>query len=68
MKHKTQLRKGLAQVKITGSAAAGTQIVADGKPVGVLHTVSGDTGLAYLRFDRAQGPMQAGEATIRWHG
>lgn len=64
MKHKTELKKGLARVQITGDAAPGTPITADGKPVGTLHTVSGDQALAYLRFDRATGPMQAGDATL----
>jgi len=64
MKHKTELRKGLAQVQITGTATPGTPITAEGKPVGILHTVASTQGLAYLRFDRATGKMQAGKATI----
>jgi len=64
MKHKTELRKGLAWVRVNGAAAVGTEIVADGKPVGQLFTQSGGHGIAYLRFDRASGPMQAGEATV----
>ncbi|WP_370228736.1 folate-binding protein YgfZ [Cognatishimia sp.] len=64
MKHKTELRKGLAQVTVTGAAQAGDEITANGKPVGTLHSRAGDTALAYLRFDRATGEMQAGEATL----
>lgn len=64
MKHKTTLKKGLALVSVTGEAAPGDPITADGKPVGTLHTVAGDKALAYLRFDRATGPMQAGKATL----
>ena len=64
MKHKTTLKKGIAKVRIDGAAVPGDAITADGKPVGTLHTVSGDTGLAFLRFDRAEGEMQAGEATL----
>ena len=64
MKHKTELRKGLARVQITGSAPKGTPITADGKPVGYLGTQSGDHAIAYLRFDRATGQMQAGDATL----
>ena len=64
MKHKTTLKKGLAQVAIEGDAAPGDAITADGKPVGTLHTISGDKALAFLRFDRAEGKMQAGEATL----
>lgn len=64
MKHKTDLRKGLARVRIDGVARPGDPITADGKDTGVLHTISGDHAIAYLRFDRATGPMQAGRATI----
>ena len=64
MKHKTTLRKGLGLVQISGDALPGSEITADGKPVGTLHTISGDRALAYLRFDRAEGEMQAGEATL----
>lgn len=65
MKHKTELRKGLARVAIEGAAEPGTEITADGKPVGVLHTRAGDHAIAYLRFDRAGGEMSAGEARLR---
>lgn len=68
MKHKTELRKGLAKVSLTGAAVPGTPITADGKPVGTLHSVSGDQALAYLRFDRAQPVMQAGEASVHYSG
>ena len=66
MKHKTDLRKGLARVRIEGTATEGADITADGKPVGTLHTRAGDEGLAYLRFDRAGGEMAAGDAKITW--
>lgn len=64
MKHKTELRKGLARVSISGRAQAGDAITADGKPIGTLHTVAGDKGIAYLRFDRATGEMQTENATL----
>lgn len=64
MKHKTELRKGLARVAVDGDAEPGTEITANGKPVGVLLSRAGDEALAYLRFDRAKGDMRAGEATI----
>ena len=66
MKHKTELRKGLAQVSLPDRATAGTPITtAEGKPVGILHTVAGCRGLAYLRFDRAKGDMKAGDALVK---
>ena len=64
MKHKTELRKGLARVRLDRPADPGTPITAEGKPAGQLHSVSGLNAIAYLRFDRATGPMQAGPATV----
>lgn len=65
MKHKTELRKGLAIVDIEGEASPGDEISADGKAAGRLHTISGGKALAYLRFDRAEGEMTAGAAKIQ---
>jgi tRNA-modifying protein YgfZ len=65
MKHKTELRKGLASVAVTGPAPApGTEILAEDRPAGRLGAVAEGRGLAYLRFDRAQGQMRAGEAIV----
>ena len=65
MKHKTGLKKGLVRVSIDGDAVADTPITTDGKPAGTLFTVSGNEGLAYLRFERAKGEIQAGGALVR---
>jgi folate-binding protein YgfZ len=65
MKHKTELKKGLARVAVTGGAAPGTPVMAGEKEAGTLHTVAGGEGLAWLRFDRAGGEMTAGDATVR---
>ncbi|MDD9922466.1 MAG: folate-binding protein [Boseongicola sp.] len=65
MKHKTELKKGLVTVSVEGSAQPGTDILTeDGKPAGTLFTQSGGKGIAYLRFDRAKGPMKAGDADV----
>jgi folate-binding protein YgfZ len=66
MKHKTELRKGLVQVEVCGVAPVGTPLVAEGKDAGVLYTQSNGKGIAHLRFDRAAGPMQAGDAVVNW--
>lgn len=66
MKHKTELKKGLARVDVEGAAPVGTPIEAGGKTAGRLYTQAAGAGLAHLRFDRAAGEMSAGEATIRW--
>jgi len=65
MRHKTTLRKGLIRVRIDGIVEPGTELLTeDGKTAGTLHTVAGDRGLAWLRFDRATGPLTAGAAQV----
>ena len=64
MKHKTELRKGLARVRIDGAVAVATPILAAGKEAGVIYTQSGGKALAYLRFDRATGEMTAQDAPV----
>ena len=67
MKHKTELRKGLVTVTVAGDAPPpGTPIEQGGKAAGTLYTVSGDGGIAHLRYDRAGEGMQAGAATVSW--
>lgn len=67
MKHKTELRKGLVTVCVDGTAPAGTAITAEGKAAGTLFTQSRGRAIAYLRFDRATGAMQAGEASVTFN-
>lgn len=64
MKHKTELRKGLARVSVAGPAEPGAEITVEDKSVGTLLTRAGDTALAYLRFDRASGEMRCGDALV----
>ncbi len=65
MKHKTELRKGLAQVAVEGAAPVGTPILtADGREAGVLYTQAGGRGIAHLRFDRAGPGMVAAGARV----
>ncbi len=66
MEHKTELRKGLAQVTVSGPAGRGAEIMAGSKPAGTLMTRSGDVAMAYLRFDRCTGPLQADTAQVLW--
>lgn len=66
MHHKTELRKGLAAVSLSGSAEPGTTLMTeDGREAGTLGTVAGDRGLAWLRFDRAGGRLRAGAVEVR---
>jgi len=64
MKHKTELRKGLARVTLSEPVEAGTEITSGGKAAGHITSVHGTEALAYLRFDRAKDPMTAGPATV----
>ena len=64
MKHKTDLRKGLVRVQIKGAAPIGTEILSTEKPSGTLFTQSRGHAIAYLRFDRLDGPMMAEAAVI----
>ncbi|MEP4197830.1 MAG: folate-binding protein [Aliishimia sp.] len=64
MKHKTELRKGLAVVTVDGTADTPAEITSNGKPAGRLLTVAGGRGIAYLRFDRATQDMESGSARI----
>jgi folate-binding protein YgfZ len=64
MKHKTELKKGLAPVAIAGQVPPGTPIMAGEKEAGIVFTQSGDRAIAWLRFDRAAGPMTAGSARV----
>ena len=67
MKHKTELRKGLARVSVKGAAEPGTAIInADGKEAGTLYSQADGAGLAYLRFDRAVGELSAGDAKVTY--
>ncbi len=67
MRHKTDLRKGLVRVAVTGAAPVGSAVTDEaGRAIGTLYTQAGGFGLAYLRFDRAQAEMTAGDAVLRW--
>lgn len=65
MKHKTELRKGLALVDIDGQAPVGTPITRDGRTIGTLFSQADGKALAYLRFDKAGDGMQAENASIK---
>lgn len=64
MKHKTELRKGLVRVRIEGEATSTEITTPEGKVAGTLFTRAGDRAIAYLRLDRADGPLAAGDARV----
>lgn len=66
MKHKANLRKGLKRVHVTGEAPVGTEVLnGKGKVAGALHSQSDGLGLAFLRLDRVDDAMRAGDAAVR---
>lgn len=68
MHHKTELRKGLTLVTLDAPVPFGTPITVADKDAGQVLTRSGLTAIAYLRFDRAETVMQAGDARVMWAG
>ena len=65
MHNRAELRKGLAPVRVEGTADPGTEIrTEDNRSVGRLFSQSRGHGIAWLRFDRAKGPLRAGEAVV----
>ena len=52
MKHKTEVRKGLALLSIEGNVTSGAAIERDGKTIGRIGTVGRSHALAHIRFDR----------------
>jgi len=71
MEHRSTARKRIVGVEGEGPLPPpGTEITAGGNPIGTLGSVSGASGLALLRLDRAEEaqaaglPLRAGEVTI----
>ena len=66
MKHKSEARKGLVRMQISGQAPVGSPILmADGREAGTLFTQSGGMALAHMRFDRMEDALTAGDAVLR---
>ncbi|MFO1106726.1 MAG: folate-binding protein [Amaricoccus sp.] len=66
MKHKTDLKKGLVAVALDGPPPPpGTEIRAGDRSAGTLFSSAGERALAFLRFDRAEGPLEAAGVPLR---
>ena len=65
MKHKTQLRKGLARASLSKEVPLHTPIIAAGKEIGFVCSQAAGQALIYLRFERASGALSAGDAVLR---
>jgi folate-binding protein YgfZ len=61
MQHRGTARRRSVIVKAEAALpATGTELLAGGKPIGTLGTVSGSLGLAIVRLDRAADALRAG--------
>ncbi|NSX85069.1 folate-binding protein YgfZ [Agrobacterium tumefaciens] len=61
MKHRGTARRRVVTVSAEGALpASGTEITADGKPVGTLGTVCGNRALAIVRIDRIADALASG--------
>ena len=61
MKHRGKARRRVVRVSAESTLpASGTDILAGGKPMGALGTVSGNNALAIIRIDRAADAMASG--------
>jgi folate-binding protein YgfZ len=58
MKHRGTARKRPVLIKTDSDLKAGSELLADGKPVGVVTSVSGSHGLSIARLDRLAKAMQ----------
>lgn len=65
MKHRGTARRRVVTVSAEGALpASGTEITADGKPVGTLGTVCGDRALAIVRIDRIADALASGTSLL----
>jgi len=65
MEHRGTARKRIVKVKgDAGLPGSGTEVEAGGMPIGSLGSVSGASGLALLRLDRATEALAAGKSLV----
>jgi hypothetical protein len=64
MKHKTQLRKGLALAELSNPVPLHTPIMSNDKNIGFICSQSGCHAIVYLKYDRISTKMFAGNAEI----
>ena len=64
MKHKTQLRKGLARAALSKEVPLHTPITKEGKEIGFVCSQAAGLALIYLRFEKATGTLIAGDAVL----
>lgn len=64
MKHKAELRKGLARVRLAAPVPPGTKITCAGKVIGQVYSQAQGRALAYLRFDQAGTDMRAAGVAV----
>jgi folate-binding protein YgfZ len=60
MQHRHTARRRIVNAAVSGNASPGTEITADGKPVGTLASTTSGAGLALVRLDRVKDAMDRG--------
>jgi len=66
MKHKTELRKGLARLVADADIPENADVISNGKVIGRTHTSAGKRALAYLRYDRADDDISVNDIPVTW--
>ena len=64
MKHKTELRKGIAWAKMSKEVPLHTRITSGGKDIGFVCSQSAGEALIYIRYEKVGGKMLAGDAQV----
>ena len=68
MKHKTELKKGLARLNLSGPVPSGAEIISAGRTVGTIHTIAGTRALGFVRFERVASDMTADGVPVALDG
>ncbi len=68
MKHKTELKKGLARLILSGPVSTGADVLSGERKAGTIHTVAGARALAFMRFDRVGEDMTADGVSVKVDG
>ena len=64
MKHKTELRKGIAKAKLSKEVPLHTRITSEGKDIGFVCSQSAGEALVYVRYQKIGEAMIAGDAEV----
>ena len=66
MRHKTELQKGLAKVKVLGPVGTDCNILSEGRVIGTLFTRVGNFAIAYLKFKFEETHLRVGDTEVEF--